>query len=252
MMMMGVTLQGRRWANTAPAALPCQLPAVRPERRFPRRCDGTDPAMPPQSSCGVLASCTSTSSHSPSTTASTASFRSAARGVVEPWGPTATRSAGRPASARRSRLRDAQLGRSAAPEQIARGSGDDNHVRREIHNPRPQRGIVEVFRLGIDNSSRMPGIRQQCRGIAEFQRQVRLAAAEINAAGEIPVGVYQRHPHWIATRNVGRSPMKRHDHTVRPREASALSASPTRSTATRPSSQPTSLPMPSSRLVCGR
>jgi len=83
-------------------------------------------------------------------------------------------------------LRDPQLGRGAAPEQIAGRCRHDDHVRREIRHARLKRRGIDAVDLGIEDRGIVSGIRQQRPGIAVFERQMRLPAAEIDAAVKRP------------------------------------------------------------------
>ena len=133
------------------------------------------------------------SSHSPMTTASTPSLRKVARGVVEPCGPTTTLVSLRCRERGESLLRHAQLGRSATPEQVARRCCHDGHIGRESRDLRPSSGDGRGPRAEHRRSrASCPASSEQRPGVAELQRQMRLAAAEIDAAFECPVRIDQR------------------------------------------------------------
>ncbi len=117
-------------------------------------------------------------------TTSTPSFRSVARGVDEPCGPTATIVSAMPASAARVNCGDPQFRRRAAPEQIARRGRDDEHVGSEAGYPTSQFRQVQPLGVRVENSRLVPRLAEQRPGIAVFERQMRLAATEIDAALE--------------------------------------------------------------------
>ena len=92
-------------------------------------------------------------------------------------------------------LRHAQLGRRAAPEQIGRRRGDHGHLGAEGTKLGAHLIQAQIHEVGVDQQDLMTAGFEQCLGIAVLQRQVRIAAAEIDAAFEGPARVDQRHPH---------------------------------------------------------
>ena len=97
-------------------------------------------------------------------------------------------------------LRHPQFGRRAAPEQITRRRGDDDHVGRESRDLRRQCRVVYRPQLSVEDLGAVASIGQQSARVTVFERKMRLSAAEIDAAGEFPGRVDQRDPHCAATR----------------------------------------------------
>ena len=89
----------------------------------------------------------------------------------------------------RRELRDAQLGRRAAPEEIARRGSDHREIRPEISHASPHLSARQVVELRVDDQGFVPVALEQRLRVAVFERQVRLAAAEIDAALEAPVRI---------------------------------------------------------------
>ena len=95
--------------------------------------------------------------------------------------------------------RHAQLGRSATPEQVCGGGRDDRHVggeRRHLVGGLPG-GVAEEVR--VDEQRLVASAFEQRLGVRELERQVRLAAAEIDAAIIVPGRVDERDPHRTAS-----------------------------------------------------
>ncbi len=97
------------------------------------------------------------------------------------------------------RARHAQLGRRATPEQVARRRRDHRHVgpeRRDL--ARDIRHLLpEQMAVKHENGVAVP-LQQRTR-VAEFQRQMRRAAAEIDAVRKTPGRVDQCDPHCAAS-----------------------------------------------------
>ena len=118
---------------------------------------------------------------------------------MEPCGPTATVVSAMPASAAQRQLRHPQFRRRAAPEQVARRRRHDEHVGSEAGRPeRPGPAGRAPRRARRKSRASCPAAAEQRLGIAVFERQMRLAAAEIDAALERPGRVDQRDPHCAA------------------------------------------------------
>ena len=141
---------------------------------------------------------TSTSSHSPRTTTSQPSLRSAAPGVAEPCGPTATvRAAAIVQGVEEAPGRD-QLGRGAAPEEVGGRGRHHGHVRLEVGGGLGQLAVGAAVELAVEHQDLMAGGAHQGGRIAELQRQVRRAAAEIDRALVPPGRIDQGDPHQAA------------------------------------------------------
>src|SRR5438270_11919558 len=86
---------------------------------------------------------------------------------------------------------NAQLRRRTAPEQIRRRGGDHQKVRMKSIDAPPGFRQVEIVGLGIDQQRLMAGGEKLAGGEHQFQRNVRLLAAEISGALEVPVRIDQ-------------------------------------------------------------
>ena len=92
--------------------------------------------------------------------------------------------------------RHPQLRLGAAPEQVGGRGGDHRHLRREVrHRPAQVVQRTDPRRWASSSSTSWPARHQHRPGVAELQRQVRLAAAEVDAALEAPARVDQGDPH---------------------------------------------------------
>src|SRR6478609_4256917 len=83
---------------------------------------------------------------------------------------------------RESQLRRPQFRRRATPEQVAWRGRDDEHVGSEASYPISQFRQVQPLGVSVENSRLVPRLAEQRPGIAVFERQMRLAATEIDAA----------------------------------------------------------------------
>ena len=78
----------------------------------------------------------------------------------------------------------AQLRLGAAPEQVGGRGRHHRHARRERRHRRGELGIRPALQMAVQQQHLVPGGLQQHPAAAELQRQMRLAAAEIDAALE--------------------------------------------------------------------
>lgn len=90
------------------------------------------------------------------------------------------------------RLRHAQFGRRAAPEQIGRRRREHDHVGPKGAEFGFEIGKGEVEHMRVKQQCRMSGLLQIVPADPELERQMRRTAAEIDAAVEAPVGIDQR------------------------------------------------------------
>ena len=173
-----------RWsraASAAPAAWPCRRSAARRSGRR-RPC--------------LSASRGSSSSHSPMITTSTPSLRRVACGRGGGVRPDGHHRARRRRAPRASvSQRHAQLRRRASPEQVARRGRDDGEVGRERAHPLAHIVERQAVELRVDDIDFVAGGFEQRLRVAVLQRQVRLAAAEVDAAVEAPGRINERIPH---------------------------------------------------------
>ncbi len=88
-----------------------------------------------------------------------------------------------------------QLGLGAAPEQIGRRRGDHRDVRAEGRDVARQLIDGLAAEMAVQEQNLVAVRRQQGLGIAQLERQMRLAAAEIDAAGEAPGRIDQGNFH---------------------------------------------------------
>ena len=88
--------------------------------------------------------------------------------------------------------------RWTAPEQIGRRRQHHRDVRRQGGNPLGQRAVVEALQRPVEQQGGVPRLFEHGLGITELQRQMGLAAAEIDGAREGPGRIDQRHPHALA------------------------------------------------------
>ena len=110
--------------------------------------------------------------------------------------------------------RHPQLGRRAAPEQVGRRRGD--HDRGRAGTPRSSARMSprsSPNRCPSTSWTAWPSRFEQRPAPAQLQRQMRLAAAEIDAAVEAPVRVDQRHPHAGTSRRQRRALRRRCRHS---------------------------------------
>jgi len=92
-------------------------------------------------------------------------------------------------------LGHAQFGRCAAPEEIARRGREDDHVGAELHQARANGAEIELLQLGVDQANLVSGTLEERLGVAELERQVRLAATEVDALVEGPRRIDQSDLH---------------------------------------------------------
>src|SRR5689334_19852828 len=85
-----------------------------------------------------------------------------------------------------------KFGRRAAPEQVTRSRGDNGEIRMEVEDLVRYPGGIEAIQLTVDNQDFMSRSLQQRLGITVFERQMRIAATEIDAARKRPRRVHQR------------------------------------------------------------
>ena len=115
--------------------------------------------------------------------------------------------------------RQAQLRLGAAPEQIGGGRGQHGHVRRVRRDALDQPGIVLAHQRAVEQQTLVPFGLEQRPAVAEFERQMRLAAAEVDAVLERPGGIDQRDLHDTAIfrgRVSARSPPSQAARSARP------------------------------------
>ena len=99
---------------------------------------------------------------------------------------------------RESQLRHPQFRRRAAPEQVARRGRDDEHVGTKAGHLRRQFRQFQPLGVRVEDARLVPGLAEQRLGVAVFERQMRLAATEIDAAFERPGRIDERDPHCAA------------------------------------------------------
>src|SRR5437870_3445786 len=87
------------------------------------------------------------------------------------------------------------LRRCAAPEQVTRRSRDDREIGLKAANRAVDPILGQVVELAIDDAGFMSTGVEQSFQITVFERQMRLAASEVNAPVETPVGIDQRNLH---------------------------------------------------------
>src|ERR1700728_2911318 len=98
--------------------------------------------------------------------------------------------------------------------------------------------MSKSIELAVEDGCLMPILLEQCFGVAELQRQMRLAAAEVNAPFEAPIRIDKRETHSGC-------------HTTSPRDASSCCISLKRSLAVCCSSLSAKSRIPASRLTLG-
>ena len=92
-------------------------------------------------------------------------------------------------------LGNPELRRSAPPEQITGCGGDDDPVWCECRHPLGHVPRGQVVKVRVDEQDVVPRPLEQGPGVTVFERQVRLAAAEVDAAVERPSRVDERELH---------------------------------------------------------
>ena len=110
-------------------------------------------------------------------------------------GPDGDRHSPSSTQARDDLARDTEFRLGAAPEQIGRRRGHDGHSGREPRHLFDQRRVVQSHQGAVDEEALMPLRLEQAAAIAELERQVRLAATEVDAVIERPRGIEKRDLH---------------------------------------------------------
>src|SRR5215207_1469165 len=95
-------------------------------------------------------------------------------------------------------LRDAQFRRRAPPEQVAGRARDHQPVWSKGFDPPPDICYRDVVQLRVEEKNVVTVLLEQRLRIAELERQMRLAAPEIDASFECPVGIDQCELHDAA------------------------------------------------------
>ena len=90
---------------------------------------------------------------------------------------------------------DVQLGLGAAPEEVGRSGGEHRHSGREARNPLGKSLHREAVERAVQHQHLVAIGLEQAAAIADLERQMRLAAAEVDAAGKAPGRVEERYPH---------------------------------------------------------
>jgi hypothetical protein len=100
-------------------------------------------------------------------------------------------------------LRYAKFGRRATPEQVAGSGTNDREVRLKCFQPTPRFLDVEVEQLGVKEQNIVTCGFQQGARVAELQRKMRLATAEVDAPCKRPVRIQERVLHAIPRSSAG-------------------------------------------------
>ena len=91
--------------------------------------------------------------------------------------------------------RTAQFGRGAAPEQVARRRGHDRHGGREVFDRCRELLGRLAHEVPVEHQHLVSGSLQEAAAVAEFERQMGVAAAEIDRLGEVPRRIDEGNPH---------------------------------------------------------
>lgn len=158
-----------------------------------------------------------------------------------------------------------QLRRGAAPEQVGGGGRHHGHGGGEGRDAVGGGLGGQALEMRVHEQRLVAGGRQQRGGVAEFERQVRLAAAEIDAVAVVPGRVDQRDSHAAAPA-IGAAPSddaraaasqparsatpSRQPVKGRGRAARRPGACPRRSSADRPGATPGSCAIPGAPAGC--